>query len=154
MPAVSLTPADLTPFAAIQEDKAEAMIADALALAARIAPCILTDEFTFAAAAKAILRGAVLRWNESGTGALTQQSAGPFAQTLDTRTTRRGMFWPNEIVDLQELCKTATTSGAFSIDTAPPLTGVTGFGFDNPVQTGLIEDSNAAGLYYPGYFGI
>ena len=92
------------------------MIDDAMALAARVAPCILTEEFEYAAAARAVLRGAILRWNDSGSGAVSQQSAGPFSQTLDTRQTRKSMFWPSEIQELQRLCQDAT-SGAWSIDT-------------------------------------
>lgn len=123
MPAVELTPDDLAPFATIDATKAQAMIDDALAMAARVAPCILADEFEYDAAAKAILRAAVLRWHESGSGALTQHAVtrGPFGetQTYDTRQTRRGMFWPSEITELQKLCVGDETSGAFSIDTAP-----------------------------------
>lgn len=109
MAAVSLEPSDLTPFATIDSAKAQAMIDDALALAARVAPCILDDDFEYAAAAKAILRGAVLRWNDSGSGALQSQTAGPFGQTLDTRQQRKGMFWPTEIEQLQELCSLSST---------------------------------------------
>jgi hypothetical protein len=115
--AVSLSIDDLTPFASIEPTKAQAMIDDALALAARVAPCILEDTFTYEAAAKAILRGAILRWHEAGTGALQSQQAGPYGMTLDTRQQRRGMFWPSEIEQLQDLCKGNETSGAFSIDT-------------------------------------
>jgi len=39
--------------------------------------------------------------------------------TLDTRQQRRGMFWPSEIEQLQDLCKGSEVSGAFSIDTVP-----------------------------------
>lgn len=120
MPAVSLTPSDLSPFAEIGHEKALAMIEDALALAARVAPCILTDEFAEGAAAKAILRGAILRWNEAGTGALQSQQAGPFGMAVDTRQQRRGMFWPSEIEALQELCQgPEDQSGAFTVDLVP-----------------------------------
>jgi hypothetical protein len=112
-----MTPDDLTPFATIDATKAQAMIDDALALAARVAPCILEDTFTYDAAAKAILRGAILRWNEAGTGAMQQQTAGPYGMTVDTRQQRKGMFWPSEIEQLQDLCKGEETSGAFAIDT-------------------------------------
>lgn len=119
MPAVSLTPADLTPFADdIPEAKALAMIEDAVATAALVAPCILEDDFQYDKAAKAIIRGAILRWNDAGTGAITQEAAGPFSVSVDTRQPRRTMFWPSEIQQLQELCKTSTP-GAFSVDTAP-----------------------------------
>lgn len=118
MAAVSLIPADLAPFATIPEAKALAMIEDALAMAARVAPCIITDEFEYTAAAKAILRGAVLRWHDAGSGAVTQQQVGPFGQSIDTRQQRRGMFWPTEIEQLQDLCRgPEAPSGAFDVDT-------------------------------------
>lgn len=106
MPAVTITPADLEPFAKIEPDKANAMIEDALAMAGLVAPCILTAELTEAKAkaAKAILRGAILRWHEAGQGGVSQQTALGFSQTMDTRQIRRGMFWPSEIEQLQKLC--------------------------------------------------
>lgn len=119
MPAVTLVVDDLTPFATIEGAKAQAMIDDALALAARVAPCITTEDFAYPDAAKAILRQVVLRWNDTGTGALQQQAAGPFSQSFDTRTTKRTLFWPSEIEALQELCQGGETAGAFSIDPTP-----------------------------------
>lgn len=123
MTAVSLVLADLAPFADIEPIKAQAMIDDALAMAERVAPCITTDEFLYAAAAKAILRGSIIRWAEAGSGALSASSTqtGPFGQqqTVDTRQQRRGMFWPSEIEQLQDLCKGSQLSGAFSVDTLP-----------------------------------
>jgi hypothetical protein len=124
--AVTLAPSDLTPFAEIDSVKAQAMIEDALALAARVAPCILDDTFTHEAAARAILRGAILRWNESGTGAMQSQTAGPFGMQVDTRQQRRGMFWPSEIEQLQSLCSDSTTGRAYEVDTAPASAGVLG----------------------------
>jgi len=126
--AVTLVPADLAPFATIDAAKAQAMIDDALALAARVAPCILEDDFEYEAAAKALLRGALLRWNEAGSGALSQEQkiTGPFQHgvTMDTRQQRRGMFWPSEIQQLQDLCRDADLdSAAFSIDTMPEGAG-------------------------------
>jgi len=112
-----LTVDDLTPFAPIDSAKAAAMIEDAEAMAVLAAPCISAADFTNSAAVKAILRGAVLRWNEAGTGALSAQAAGPFSQTLDTRQERRGMFWPSEIVALQNLCPQA---GALTLSLAGP----------------------------------
>ena len=123
MTAVTLILADLAPFADIEPVKAQAMIDDALATAARIAPCMTEETFEYPAAAKAILRGAIIRWHEAGSGALQSQTAGPFGQTVDTRQPRRGMFWPSEIEQLQDLCKGSELSGAFSIDTLPVFTG-------------------------------
>ncbi len=117
MAAVEVTVDDLTPFADIDPAKASAMIDDAVALAARVAPCILTEDFEHAGAAKAIIRGAILRWNEAGTGAMSQVTTGPFGATVDTRVARRGMFWPSEITDLQKLCQASGGGGAFAVDT-------------------------------------
>lgn len=117
MAAVSLTPADLANFAQIDEAKAQDMIDDALALAELVAPCITGSDFAYAAAAKAILRGAVLRWNEAGSGAMTQESVDDYSGTVDTRQPRRGMFWPSEITQLQDLCRADGEGGAFAIDT-------------------------------------
>ena len=118
MAAVELTPDDLAPFATIDDAKAEAMIEDALGMAKLLAPCIFDDDFEHDAAAKAVLRGAVLRWNEAGQGAVTSLSALGFGQSFDTRQPRRGMFWPSEIEQLQSMCN-SREGGAYTIDTAP-----------------------------------
>lgn len=122
---------DLTPFATIDPCKGEAMIADATAQAILVAPCLGNDvdlnvddedatlDAHQRAAVKSVLRGAILRWNDSGNGALTQQQAGPFGVTYDNRQARRSLFWPSEIESLQDICSTINggSSGAFSIDT-------------------------------------
>lgn len=116
---VFLTPADLAPFAAVDQAKAQAMIDDASALAVLVAPCLSTTlSDVQRAAVLAILRGVVLRWNEAGTGALQAQAAGPFSQTVDTRQQRRGMFFPSEISQLQSVC--ATSGGAYTVSLAGP----------------------------------
>jgi hypothetical protein len=126
MAAVSITVDDLRVFAPdIDEDKALAMIEDAMGTAVRVAPCIITEEFEHPAAAKAILRAALLRWNEAGNGAVVSQAAGPFSQTVDTSTPRRRLFWPSEIDDLRDLCKASGSGGAFAVDTLAAATGVT-----------------------------
>lgn len=118
---------DLAPFASIDEAKAEQMVDDAIAQAILAAPCLEDiDSLTGMQIrqAKSVLRGAVLRWNDAGSGAFAAQTAGPFGVTLDTRQARRSMFWPSEITDLQKICKgVGSDGGAFSIDTAPaPMT--------------------------------
>lgn len=120
---------DLAPFASIDDAKAAAMIEDASAMAALLAPCLASESVgslteSQAAAVRAIIRGAVLRWNEAGTGAMQTQQAGPFAATIDTRQERRGMFWPSEIGQLQKICADTSKGGAFQIDTAPAVISV------------------------------
>lgn len=117
-----LEPGDLTPFAEIDPTRALAMIEDAEALALLAAPCIAADGFAHTAAVRAILRGAIIRWHEAGSGALASVSTGPFAQTLDTRQERRGMFWPSEIVALQSFCADAQ-GGVYSVSLAGPDRG-------------------------------
>jgi hypothetical protein len=114
---VEITPADLAPFATIEPAKAEAMIADALAMAVLLAPCIAEADFKHPDAAKAVLRGAVLRWNEAGSGSVQQLTAGPYGAGLDTRIPRRGMFQPSEIEQLQSMCRDSTGGGAYAVDT-------------------------------------
>lgn len=124
--ATFLTVDDLVPFATIEEEKAQAMIDDATAVALMAAPCLDSEDTplteTQLAAVKAVVRGAILRWNEAGTGALASQTAGPFSQTLDNRQQRRSMFWPSEIEQLQNICKVEGDGGAFSIDALPLCT--------------------------------
>lgn len=122
-----LTNADLAPFATIDDAKATQMIVDAIAMATLAAPCLADpDSLTPVqlAQAKAVLRGAVLRWNDSGTGAVSTQAMGPFSVSLDTKQPRRQMFWPSELTDLQKICKGGDDGGGvFSIDTAAdPIT--------------------------------
>ena len=117
-----LTVSDLQAFSPdVDAWKAQAMIADAEALAILVAPCLSdTTGFTVnkLAAVKAVLRGAILRWNEAGTGAVASQSVGPFSESFDNRQPRKGLFWPSEIAQLQSICTTGAST-AFTIDTAP-----------------------------------
>ena len=120
--------ADLEPFADINALKAAAMISDAEALALTVAPCLADPDSEISesqkAAVKAILRAAVLRWNEGGTGAVRSETLGSFSTTIDDRSTRRSLFWPSEIEQLQLICTTISggSGGAFSIDTVDTST--------------------------------
>lgn len=126
-----LTPADLAPFADIDPVKAQEMIDDALAMAVLVAPCLAPDSGTVLSemqskTVKAILRRAIVRWNEVGTGVVSQQTSGPFSQTTDTtRSGSKSLFWPSEVNDLQAVCRAAGAApdrgGAYAIDTAPGL---------------------------------
>jgi hypothetical protein len=102
------------------------------AKASRVAPC-LVDEVTppssdVLAEARLVLVGAVVRWAEAGSGSLTQQTAGPFSVSQDTRTRSGLNFWPSEIEQLQALCADADdrVGGAFEINTMPSTAGVYG----------------------------
>jgi hypothetical protein len=109
---------DLAPFADIAPAKAQAMIDDAMALAARVAPCINEAGFAHEAAARAILRRVILRWNDQGTGAFTTESVDDYSGSTDTRQPSKNLFWPSEISQLQDLCRTGDEpTGAFSVDT-------------------------------------
>lgn len=117
-----LTPADLAPFAKIDAVKAAAMIEDAIATAELHAPCLADPQLDAgkARAAKAILRGAILRWHEAGAGAAVTKQAGIYGQTVDTRQPRKGMFYPSEIDQLKQLCRPADDDrGAFSFSLLP-----------------------------------
>lgn len=109
----------------LDADVVDILIRDGLAMARRVAPCIDDPDFQFADAAVAIIRGAVLRWAESGSGGISsqQQTAGPFGQTtsFDTRQTRRSLFFPSEIKELEALCSQSKRK-AFAFDTIPAHT--------------------------------
>lgn len=129
---------DLDVFATIDVDKAEAMIADAVAQAVMVAPCLAVEDDLDAnqkAAVLAVLRSAILRWNEAGTGAVQQQTAGPFTSMVDTRQQRRSLFWPTEIAQLQGICTTLAggSGGIFAIDT---------------VGCGTIQHAEVCALYF------
>lgn len=123
-----LIPSDLDGFVEdIEVTKAQTMIADAHALAALAAPCLNDPDRTLTeqqiAAVRAILRGAIVRWHESGSGALQAESIGSYSYTVDARAPRRGLFWPSEIEQLRSICADAdAASGAFAIDTVSWLT--------------------------------
>src|SRR5699024_8538700 len=70
------------------------------------------------AAVKSILRAAILRWNDAGTGTIQTVHAGNFSQTTQQQV-RRSMFWPKEIEQLQGICKESEKAKAFSVDTVP-----------------------------------
>jgi len=109
----------------IDTKQAQAMIKDAIAQAILAAPCLQhEDQLTDAQRAqyKAILRGAIIRWDDAGSGGMVtmQDTAGPFGQTITTDSTRahKGLFWPSEIELLRRICGTGRQNG--TIDTAPP----------------------------------
>jgi len=115
-----ITPEDLAPFAIIESVKAAAMIADAEAMAVLAAPRLATleSDSPHIASVRAVLRGAILRWHESGSGAITQEAVGQMSQSI---APRRSMFWPSEIEQLRSIGDSEDSGKAFSVDTAPSL---------------------------------
>lgn len=116
-----LTVDDLASFVELDAAKAQEMIDDVTARATLVAPCMRApadlDPQQYAAI-RAIIRGAVLRWAEGGSGAVQSVAVGPYSQTLDTRQPQRVLLWPSEIEDLQRVCQgTGGSSGAFAVDT-------------------------------------
>ncbi len=106
----------------------DAMVDGANAKASRVAPCLAWegDEDDDEPApsedqlseARLVLIGAISRWAEAGTGAFTQQSAGPFSVSTDTRQRSGYNLWPSEITNLQDICQSDDDSSrAFSVDT-------------------------------------
>ena len=91
------------------------------ARASRVAPCLASTDpaptHDQLAEARLVLIGAVLRWAEAGSGAVQSKSVGPAAVTFDTSQARGFKLWPNEIVQLQDICKSSESAKAFSIDT-------------------------------------
>ena len=112
------------PASLLSHELIDDLVAGANAKAARVAPCLVSTDPPPTdgqlAEARLTLIGAVKRWIEAGTGAYTQQAAGPFSVSTDTRQRTGYNLWPSEIQGLQELCRTGSTGRqAFSIDTAP-----------------------------------
>ncbi|MEU1761677.1 hypothetical protein [Micromonospora sp. NPDC005652] len=101
----------------------DTMLAGANAKAARVAPCLVSDDpaptAEQMAEARLVLIGAVKRWVDAGSGAFVQQTAGPYSVTTDNRQRSGFNLWPSEIEALQELCRTGGAVAAFAVDTAP-----------------------------------
>jgi hypothetical protein len=134
---VIIEPTDL-PATLQSHELVDTMVDAANARASRVAPCLTwtgtpedepvptADQL---AEAKLVLIGAVMRWAEAGSGALQQQTAGPFGVTVDTRQRTGFNLWPSEIEDLQDICRAAGSGGtgrAFEVDTMPSDAGVCG----------------------------
>lgn len=127
--AIIVTVADLP--ASIQSaELVQAMVDGANAKATRVAPCLTWDGSVVdqpapnsdqLAEARLVLIGAIRRWVEAGSGALSQQTAGPFGISVDTRQRSTGYnLWPSEITQLQDICSAGKddSSGAFSFSPA------------------------------------
>lgn len=109
----------------VDDEVLDDMIADVLATATTLAPCLDSDDLSdkHARAAIAIFRAAILRWVDSISGAVTQLTAGPFGQAIDTSVRRTGLLQPSEISQLQAICKAHQEIGARQAFTLSRLGG-------------------------------
>lgn len=106
----------------LTEAKAAILIEDAMARASALVPELYGELLEpQAKAASAILRRVILRSAQTGSGAVVQQSVstGGYSesQTIDNKSTDRGLFMKHEIEELKNLFpKTNSRKGkAFSI---------------------------------------
>lgn len=133
--AVIITIGDL-PSAVQSADLVDLMIQAANAKASRVAPCLTWDgsqvdqpapSADTLAEAKLVIIGAIRRWTEAGSGAISTKTTmtGPYmnTETLDTKQRTGYNLWPSEIAQLQDLCKTGGTAAAFTVDVAPDVCG-------------------------------
>lgn len=117
-----ITVEDLQPFGPeASEAQLNALIDDAEAVAMRLVPCLdAAGDQELWAVAKAVLRRAILRSVEQGSGAVQSMTAGIYGQTLDTRTpASRGIFYPSEEAQLRELCAGSASRGIRVLRTTP-----------------------------------
>lgn len=113
-----VTPAAVRVFAAeITDAVAESMLAGVWARARKIAPCLHESTTTLddidTELVKTIITSVVVRWHESGSGAVTQRGAGDFSETLSGYS--GGLFRPDEIRDLQQMCSEFRAQSASTI---------------------------------------
>lgn len=118
-----LQPADVTPLVEVDPDRLVILIEDAETFATMAAPPLaapdaLTEQQR--AQVKTILRRAVVRESDSGTGAKVQEAAGPYSYTVDTRSTRTVSFLTDEEEDaLRSLVGLGRSNTAFNTDVTP-----------------------------------
>lgn len=98
----------------LSDEEATNLITDVEAVAAVYAPCITSPTFPYKAAAKAIIKKAIVYDVESKEDHVKREVMGPF-QTEYTTHSRSGTFFSkSQIETLQSLCASATP-GMYSI---------------------------------------
>lgn len=117
--ALTIDPSTVAAKLKITDDEATKLINRAIGRAAIVAPCLLGDDLPthVVDAATDIIESAVLRREAFGDGAVTQQQTGPHSVT---RQGARGLFWPEEITDLQALCRETSSAGLPRGEFPPP----------------------------------
>lgn len=127
MPDAPISYTDLQKFDGdLEQGMADDMIATAWSRAQRAAPCLADDDSDLTAAdieiVKDVLRSAILRWAERGTGVVAQRTAGEYGETI--RDNGSTLFRPNEIRDLLGVCGSIRKRGrASTISTLPSWAG-------------------------------
>lgn len=115
---IPLLVADLQKFDdTISSAAGEDMLATAWARAIDAAPCLGDEEAeplsdVEVQIVRDVLRSAVLRWHDRGSGAHSQRTAGEYGETLRAGDTN--LFRPNEIRDLHKVCGTSRRRGKAS----------------------------------------
>lgn len=119
-----LTPGDFgDKLSGLTTEEAEQVIEDAEALALLYAPCIANPQFNNIAAAKAIIRKAVIYDYEASSARRQTEQTGPYSIT-NFAPTRSGTFYsPSQIEALKALCKQPPLAGAYSVQLEYPDAG-------------------------------
>ncbi|QCW22014.1 head-to-tail adaptor [Gordonia phage Yakult] len=118
-----LTPAQVKRLVKVPEvlddETAQDMIDTAMARARLLAPCLADDYDGDPLTAdelvvvRDVLRDAVVRWADGGRGIVAAQAKGEYSETL-RNTNTLGLFRPNDIRELQNVCKDARKRGKAS----------------------------------------
>ena len=123
--AFHMTAADVPGFEA-GDERDEQLVRMALARSRAVAPCLARPDFPSDGVhfenAVAIIASMVMRWAETGTGALSQVQEGSYGQTFNSSSGRIGHIFPTEIRALQDMCRDFTGmsgSGGGTVFTGP-----------------------------------
>ena len=121
-----LQPADFTALVEIEAPRLVILIEDAETFATMAAPPLADPEALTEqqrAQARTILRRAVVRESDAGSGAKTQEMAGPYSYTVDTRNSRSVSFLTDEEEDaLRAVVGLVKSHQAFNTDVTPAFT--------------------------------
>lgn len=106
------------------EDTVDLMVAGANGQAARVAPCLFSDDPAPSegqlSEARLVLLGAIVRWSQQRGGGVQQQTAGPFSVGFVSHSAGYRL-WPTEITQLQDICSGGGSPSIGAIDTAPAV---------------------------------
>lgn len=106
MAAVALTPADLQMFVQVSDDMANELIDTTLARVRRKYPCLFDIALSEddAQTARGIIRDAILRRIDTGSGGVQSEGKGPFTTTYLPPDKRHGLFTEADVTELTAIC--------------------------------------------------